>query len=113
FPMHPSMQALTLDVILRAVFGMTNEDLRGRLRNLLGATSSTGTALTVLLRRDRAIEQFERLSAEIDALLLAEIARRREQPGGEDICSLLVSARFDDGAPMDDAEVRDQLMTLL
>ncbi len=118
FPVHPSMQALTLDVILRAVFGVTDdarrEALSARLRNLLGATSSTGTALTVLLRRERAIEQFERLSAEIDALLLEEIARRRAQPGGgDDICSLLVSARFEDGAAMSDTEVRDQLMTLL
>ena len=117
FPLHPSMQALTLDVILRAVFGVTDrtqrEALHGRLRNLLGATSSTGTALTVLLRRERAIEQFERLSAEVDALLLEEIAHRREHPDGDDICSLLIRARFEDGEAMDDNEVRDQLMTLL
>ena len=45
-------------------------------------------------------------------MLGAEIAERRADPR-EDILSLLVSARFEDGEPMDDAEIRDQLMTLL
>ena len=53
-----------------------------------------------------------RCAQEIDALLAAEIAARRAEPG-EDILSLLVAARFEDGEPMDDAEIRDQLMTLL
>ena len=52
------------------------------------------------------------LRREIDAMLGAEIAERRADPR-EDILSLLVSARFEDGEPMDDREIRDQLMTLL
>ena len=52
------------------------------------------------------------LRREIDGMLGAEIAERRADPR-EDILSLLVTARFEDGEPMDDAEIRDQLMTLL
>ena len=48
----------------------------------------------------------------IDALLDVEIAERRADPR-EDILSMLVEARFEGGAPIDDAEIRDQLMTLL
>jgi cytochrome P450 len=54
--------------------------------------------------------------AEADRLLFAEIADRRADPdleSREDILSLLVGARFDDGSRMDDRELRDQLITLL
>jgi cytochrome P450 len=44
---------------------------------------------------------------------LSEIAARRRSPGGSDICSLFVAARFEDGSVMGDREIRDQLMTLL
>jgi cytochrome P450 len=120
FALHPHMQAVTLEVILRAVFGVTDPDRRGRLSRALGrllaTTASPGLQFGVLLaRRFGGPDPLERLQAqlgEIDALLAAEIAERRADPR-EDILSLLVTARFEDGAPMDDAEVRDQLMTLL
>src|SRR5213078_3174856 len=51
-----------------------------------------------------------------DEILLAQIAERRADPElakREDILSMLLAARFDDGSAMSDAEVRDQLMTLL
>ncbi len=54
--------------------------------------------------------------AEADRLLFEEIAERRADPEvseRSDILSLLVAARFDDGSQMSDAELRDQLMTLL
>ena len=59
------------------------------------------------------LERLREMAGEIDELLLAEIAERRRDPSGEDICSLLVAARFEDGTAMDDGEIRDQLMTLL
>src|SRR6185503_4038338 len=58
------------------------------------------------------LEHLQVLLRDIDALLAAEIAERRADPR-EDILSLLVSARFEDGEPMNDTEIRDQLMTLL
>ena len=125
FAAHPSMQAITLDVILRAVFGVTDAGRRARLRDglvdLLGSTASAGLQFSVLLSRRLGgrdpLERLHALMADIDEILLAEIAERRGQvdgaPAGDDICSLLVAARFEDGGRMADREIRDQLMTLL
>jgi cytochrome P450 family 135 len=68
--------------------------------------------VAVLFGRRRPLERLQEMAAEIDARLLAEVAARRSDPG-EDICSLLVQVRFEDGSAMSDREVRDQLMTLL
>jgi cytochrome P450 len=121
FAIHPHMQAVTLEVILRVVFGVTDEDRRSRLRDSLGgllaSTASPSVQLRALLARRVGVgpDPVVRLRGvldEIDALLAAEIAARREHPR-EDILSLLTEARFEDGEPMDDREIRDQLMTLL
>jgi cytochrome P450 len=120
FALHPHMQAVTLEVILRAVFGVTDRARRARLAERLGgllATSaSAGLQFGVLLsRRFGGPDPLARLRAatrEIDTLLAEEIAERRADPR-EDILSMLIGARFEDGEPMDDREVRDQLMTLL
>jgi cytochrome P450 len=122
--LHPRMQAVTLEVILRAVFGVTDEQRRQRLRELLpqllDSTSSVSLQFKVLLSR-----RFERLdplgflrelSAEIDDLLFAEIKERRADPELDrrtDILSLLALAKFEDGEGMSDRELRDQLVTLL
>jgi len=107
FAVHPSMQAITLDVIMRAVFGVSDrERLRPLLSDLLAGTTSMGLQVSVMMGRRRPLERLGEMAREIDELLLAEIARRRVD-GGEDICSLLVASG------MDDREIRDQLMTLL
>ena len=120
FALHPRMQAVTLEVILRAVFGVSDPAHRARLGERLGALlerhASASLQFGVLLsRRFGGPDPLAKLAAlrqEIDGMLGAEIAARRADPG-EDILSLLVEARFEDGEPMDDAEIRDQLMTLL
>src|SRR5688572_10957998 len=66
----------------------------------------------VLFGRTAPLDALQAQAGEIDALLLEEIALRRAAPG-EDICSLLVQAVFEDGTGMSDGEIRDQLMTLL
>ena len=51
-----------------------------------------------------------------DALLFEEIARRRAEPDLErrgDVLSLLLRARDDEGRPMTDGELRDELFTML
>ena len=112
FAVHPSMQAITLEVILRAVFGVADaerrERLRARLVELLGSTASAGLQFSVLLARRFGTRdpllRMQALMAEIDEILGVEIAGRRAE--GEataaraDICSLLVAARFEDGEPM-------------
>jgi cytochrome P450 len=124
FAIHPRMQAVTLEVILQAVFGVTDPARSARLRErlplLLGDTSSPALQFRVLLsrrfRRGDPLASLNELLREIDELLLAEIAERRSDPdptNREDILSLLVAARFEDGSEMSDREVRDQLVTLL
>ncbi|HEX2104456.1 MAG TPA: cytochrome P450, partial [Solirubrobacteraceae bacterium] len=120
FALHPHMQAVTLDVILRAVFGVTDaerrEQLAGRLGRLLTLTASPGLQFGILLSRRLGgpdpLERLRLLTREIDELLAVEIEARRADPR-EDILSLLVAARFEDGEPMPDEEIRDQLVTLL
>src|SRR4051794_26780652 len=114
FAVHPSMQAITLEVILRAVFGVTERGpLHDLLRDLLSATVSRELQFSVLFGRRKPLERLQAMAADIDTQLLAEIAARRADPSATDICSLLVQARFEDGTGMGDREIRDQLMTLL
>ena len=124
FALHPRMQAITLEVILSAVFGVTDPArdarLHERLPSLLGDTSSPALQFRVLLsrrfRRGDPLASLRELMREIDELLLAEIAELRSAPAHaerEDILSLLVAARFEDGTEMSDREIRDQLVTLL
>ena len=124
FAIHPHMQAVTLEVILEAVFGVTDEALRERLRErlptLLGETSSVGVQLRFLLSsrfgRANPLARVEEATESVDELLFAEIADRRADPGlaeRTDILSLLIGARFEDGSAMSDQELRDQLLTLL
>ena len=124
-PAWPRMQAITLEVILRAVFGVTEpaklDPLRRALGELLDFTAgSLRSAMLVLggpdrLRRSRRYG-FADVMAHADELVLAEVARHRSDPDLEsrdDILSLLLQARDEDGAPMSDADLRDELMTLL
>ena len=124
FPLHPRMQAITLEVILRAVFGVEDDARRERLRGLLvrmlelteSPTAQVVGLLSRPLRRLGPYGRLIRLRDQVDAELYAQIAERRADPDAgerDDILSLLVAARFEDGEPMSDSEVRDQLMTLL
>jgi cytochrome P450 family 135 len=124
FPIHTRMQAITLEVILRAVFGVHDgprlERLRGMLTTVLHETASPRAQLIGLaLRRlnDRGPwQRFERQLDEVNELMLAEIAEHRSHGDlaeRTDILALLMSAEFEDGSTMDDQELRDQLMTLL
>jgi cytochrome P450 family 135 len=124
FSLHPRMQAITLEVILQAVFGVEDPERRDRLRallvRLLDVTSSpTAQVIGLASRRLGRIGPYGRLMRvmeKTDGALFEQIAERRADPDvgtRDDILSMLVAARFADGAPMDDIEVRDQLMTLL
>ena len=124
FALHPRFQALTLEVILAAVFGVVEGEradrLRGHLRRLLEMTGSPSMmALGLFTRRLGRVGPMRRLddlTVRIDDLLAQELAERRAAADlveREDILSMLIAARFDDGTGMDDGEIRDQLMTLL
>jgi cytochrome P450 len=124
FAIHPRMQAVTLEVILGAVFGVTDparrEALRRRLPELLGGSASAGLQLRVLLSRQLGrgdpMAGLREITRGIDELLLAEIAAHRADPDAErreDILALMAGARFEDGTAMSDRELRDQCVTLL
>jgi cytochrome P450 len=124
FAIHPRMQAVTLEVIMSAVFGVTDPARRARLRSLLGDmlgnVASPRLQFRVLLAnrfgRGDPLEDVRRQSRAVDELLAEEIAGRRADPDiaeREDILSMLAAARFEDGTGMGDSELRDQLMTLL
>jgi cytochrome P450 family 135 len=124
FPIHPRMQAVTLEVIMRAVFGVSDperlEQLRGRLGRMLAGLADPGIQLKALLaRRFNRPDPFDEVRREVDdvdGVLFAEIAERRADPAlgdRDDILAMLVTARFEDGSAIDDRELRDQLVTLL
>jgi cytochrome P450 len=122
FRLHPSMQAITLEVILSAVFGVEEGERRDALRaNLIGilATTRSPAAIGMTVDRMRRLPRYRRVAemlAAADRILFEEISDRRADPdleSREDILSMLVAARFEDGSEMTDAELRDQLMTLL
>jgi len=119
----PSMQAITLEVIIRTVFGVTDE---ARLRRLADALRSSLSwtmeprrmAMLALLGPRRLAEhaRFQRAIEPTNELIIEEIRSRRDAPDLEqrdDVLSLLLQARHDDGSAMTDQELRDELMTLL
>jgi cytochrome P450 len=123
FALRPRTQAITLEIILRVVFGVREADrleaLRSALVALLAQSTSPATMLP-WLRRDLGPvspwRRFLRLRTRVDGLIYEEIARRREDPAlaeRDDILSLLLQARDEDGAAMTDGELRDELVTLL
>jgi cytochrome P450 len=121
------MQRLTLEIILRAVFGLDPgprlDALRQRLSDLL-AFGDRPISLTPppdpdgrlarILERFGPFAEFVRLQQEADALLFEQIDERRNGNGErDDVLAMLLEARHEDGSPMSDQELRDELMTLL
>lgn len=125
FALRPRMQAITLEVIIRAVFGVRERNRvteLGRVLSRMLEASSGRPLMTMLpaLRRDLGPwspwARFTRARDEVDEVLFAEIARRRRERAeerGTDVLSTLIAARHEDGRPMSDAELRDELATLL
>lgn len=125
FRLLESMQALTLRVIVRAVFGYApgpeETELRSRLRAMIEPLAqSRGMFLRFLLARLRGVRrsplEFASLRRAVDELIYAEINRRRSDPdlaSRDDVFSALLLAEDSDGGRLSDQEVRDELVTLL
>ena len=124
--LHPRMQSLTLEIILRAVFGLEPGPRLDAIRERLGAMLAFGdraislvpppaeSVAAKVLSRVGPFARFLRLQEQADELLFELIEERRHE-GGErdDVLALLLEARHEDGSPMSDEELRDELMTLL
>ncbi len=120
---QPIAQALTLDVILQAVLGVSDDVMRRRLRRIFDAmiTPLSNFVLFVprLARRSRwnvAAERFWRLKDELDMLLFEQIAQTRSDAAlaeREDILAMMVLARDEGGIGLSDEQLRDELITLI
>lgn len=125
FALLGSMRTLTLEVMLRAVFGVDagprEEELGQALRAMIDPVATRLGVLVMALsggrRRNRgAVARFEERRRRVDELIYAEIARRREVADLDqraDVLSMLLLARDENGEAMSDAELRDELVTLL
>ncbi|HXA53786.1 MAG TPA: cytochrome P450 [Solirubrobacteraceae bacterium] len=121
--LHARLQGLTLEIILRAVFGLERggrlDELRWLLSEILAFAENP---LSMLPRPPRAltlrgpIARQDRLHARNDELiyeLIAERQRAGEGEEGDDVLAMLLAARHEDGSPMSAEELRDELMTAL
>ncbi len=150
--LHPRLQRLTLEIILRVVFGTTDHPAIRSLANALTRILEISAHPLASLPPVRMfVEPFERLGriapqrrgrqsdrvvlprigqqgvfgtlgdlprfaslrSQIDDLIYSVIAERQTQDRGEDILSLLLDARQENGRPLDASDIRDHLMTLI
>ena len=119
--LHPRLQRLTLEIILRAVFGLERGSQLDALRELLTRILAfSESRLSVLPPLPRVLSRFgppallEQLIAQADELIYALIDERRsEHVEGDDVLALLLAARREDSSPMTPEELRDELMTAL
>jgi len=122
FALQPRMQAMTLNVILHAVFGLEDGPRRDELRVLLARLLELNTTIATTLPQLR-VElggltpwgRLMRCTAAVDRALYAEMGRRRKESRADqdDVLSLLLDAHDEAGQPMTDKEIRDQLLTML
>jgi cytochrome P450 len=127
FSMHVETQRITLETIIRAVFGIdadrADDETKGLIRALTDlANDAVGSTLLLVpgLQLDLgAWSPWGRVVAIIrraDAAIMREIGRRRAAPGAadrQDILSLLLQVRYDDGSPLSDRQIRDELVVML
>lgn len=132
FALHPTMQKITLEIILRTVFGLDpgprNDELTTGLTSLFGRlTSSYGMLMMVPAFQHNLgpftpWAAFQRDKRHVDELLYAEITERRAEladpsisPGRrrDDVLTMLLEAKDEQGESLSDRDLRDELMTLL
>ena len=124
FALRPHTQRITLAVIMRAVFGVHDEQRLVRFERLIEDFSKRVSLVSTFpaLRRNfgpgSPWPRFLRSRGRLDEFIYEEIGLRRKEveageEGHDDVLSLLLRARHDDGSPMSDAELRDELVTVL
>jgi cytochrome P450 len=125
FTLMPAMQQVTLDVIMHAVWGIEAgpraDELKRRVRAVIEPLSRRFGVVVLAMSGGRfgdrkAVQRFEQRRRELDEMIYEEIAERRAATDLEerdDVFSMLLGARDEDGEPMTDQELRDELVTLL
>lgn len=121
FAALPSMMRITLNVILRAVFGAEGQELE-RLREILPAGIKLGSRLAMIPVPQwdwgawSPWGRFLRYRREYDAIVNRLIGNTLADPGladRDDVLALMLRSRYDDGSPMSRDEIADELITLL
>ena len=121
---RPAMQRITLEIVMRAIFGITDTRAMGRMRaaltSMLDWTTKPSRLMLLVAAGPKGIPripEYRAVMAELDAVIAEAIAGRRaasDVAERGDVLSMLLGARHeDDGSPMTDAELRDELVTLL
>src|ERR1700709_2746939 len=122
FALRPHTQRITLAVIMRAVFGVNDERRLARFEGLIDDFARRVGLVAAIppLRRNLGglspWGRFLRSRQALDAFIYEEIALRRAEAGREerdDVLSLLLGARDDEGEAMSDRELRDEMVTVL
>jgi cytochrome P450 family 110 len=121
FAMQQATQAISLRIILQAVFGITDPEASQRYERALVAAIA---ALSPSLLFIKALQheyggigpwaRLQRLTRAVETMVYAELAARRASPAPrEDILSMVMAARYDDGTPMTDRQLFETLMTIV
>jgi cytochrome P450 len=121
FASMPSMMRITLNVILRAVFGAEGQELQ-RLREILPPGIKLGSKLALIpvpqwdWGRWSPWGRFFRYRRDYDAIIDRLIDKAQADPGlaaRDDVLALMLQSRYEDGSPMTRAEIADELITML
>jgi cytochrome P450 len=121
FPVLPSTMRITLNAILRAVFGADGAEF-DRLRELLPELVTVGSRIVLLPMPKRELPKwtpwgrFRALRREYDVVVNQLIDKVAEDPDlaeRNDVLAMMLQSRYDDGSPMTRGEIADQLLTLL
>lgn len=122
FKLRPRMQGITLDIILRAVFGVHGDARLGEFRDAISALLDFGGEQILLTPPFRTSigrplwRRFVRRRKHLDALIFDEIAQRHaagDAADRDDVMSMLIASTTDEGAALTNRELRDELVTLL
>jgi cytochrome P450 len=117
----PSMMRVTLNAILRAVFGADGAEL-DELRRLIPPWVTLGSRLAALPKPKRTYGRFSpwgRLAEwrrQYDTVIDKLIAAERADPNFEertDVLALMLRSTYDDGSIMSRKDIGDELLTLL
>ncbi|MGK8557257.1 cytochrome P450 [Nocardia gipuzkoensis] len=127
FPIHRDLQSLTMEIIMRATFGPLEGTRLNRVRDTVWRAIGLAESPLFMLRATRTVPvlrwawmPFDSVMRQLDREIYALIADRRaardagsDNSDGVDLLSVLLDARHEDGSPMTDTEIRDELLTLV
>ncbi|MDJ0677866.1 MAG: cytochrome P450 [Calothrix sp. MO_167.B42] len=124
--LHQSLEMMSLEVSLRVLLGKLASEQNQKLKELLTTFLNPNISILqiiflhfLFLRWDlgpwSTWGKILRRKQQIDEIIYAQIAQRRQQPDPSrtDVLSLIMASRYDNGESMTDVELHDELLTLM